>query len=338
MRADDGTYSGYAIDVLRAVSVDAGFSFTISAADGSLSYDDIVNQVALGNADLVIGDVTITEARQRTVDFSTSYYANSVRLVIKRPTALRPPLLAFLRPFSPAVWFAWIGSIMFSALLIAVYEAGENEAVPFDSTDRHDPAALARVGAQALFFSLHANLGAGPAFELMRFASKASTLGVMFASMILLATYTGAVSAALTAGLTATFLSSLSQIASGAFPASRVGVMQGDSTEPLFSAFVSPNYFRAGTDYSAQLPNLELGSYDATVGDQASLGYLVATQFCDLVVVGDPYWPSTFGWVMPKTWPTSKKDAINVALLHLVQTGQLQSARIHFQSSPPARP
>ena len=152
----------------------------------------------------------------------------------------------------------------------------------------------------------------------------------------LLATYTGAVSAALTAGLTATFLSSLSQISSGASPANRVGVMQGDSTEPLFSTFVSPNYFRAGTDYSAQLPNIAQGYsaqlpniaqglYDATVGDQASLGYLVATQFCDLVVVGDPYWPSTFGWVMPKSWSTSKKDAINVALLNMVQTGKIQS-------------
>jgi polar amino acid transport system substrate-binding protein len=330
MRADDGTYSGYAIDVLRAVSASAGFSYTISVADSSLSYDEIVNQVAIGKVDLVIGDVTITEARQRTVDFSTSYYANSVRLVIKRPTALKPPLLAFLRPFSPTVWLAWLGSILLTALLIAVYEAGENDALPYNRINQHDPAALARIGAQALFFSMHANLGAGPAFDLVRFASKASTIGVMFASMILLATYTGAVSAALTAGLTATFLSSLSQIASGASPANRVGVMQGDSTEPLFSTFVSPNYFRAGTDYSAQLPNIARGLYDATVGDQASLGYLVATQFCDLVIVGDPYWPSTFGWVMPKSWSTSKRDAINVALLNMVQTGKLQSASTYF--------
>ena len=69
------------------------------------------------------------------------------------------------------------------------------------------------------------------------------------------------------------------------------------------------------------------------VSDSASLDYDVPKLYCDLMVVGPDTWPNNFGFVLPKTWPQLRKDAIDNVIMGLRQQGLLDSLKQTYYGS-----
>jgi hypothetical protein len=67
--------------------------------------------------------------------------------------------------------------------------------------------------------------------------------------------------------------------------------------------------------------------------DSASLDYDVPKLYCDLMVVGPDTWPNNFGFVLPKTWPQLRKDAIDNVIMGLRQQGLLDSLKQTYYGS-----
>jgi len=264
MQAASGELTGYSIDILKALAAALGFTYSIDIAPSSMTYNQIVGTVATGEYDMVVGDVTITQARLLTVDFTVSNFDNSIRVATRRPTPKPLALLAFLTPFSWDVWLTWAGCIVLSAALNAFYEGnhglnGEfaNPNMPKSKHHHHPVYNILKQLGQAVYFVTNASLGGGFRFDPLKAASKASTLMVMFTSMIVLATYTGSIASALTVASYSSHLESLDQIKSGEFPAARLGVKPGNANEPYIRTYVTTAYYvRARARWSCHHPPL----------------------------------------------------------------------------------
>ncbi|CAN6539671.1 unnamed protein product [Malus baccata var. baccata] len=107
--------TGYCIDVFTAViealPYHAPFVFHPFAkpnGERAGSYNDMVNQVALGNYDAVVGDITIRANRSLYVDLTLPYTEAGVSMVV--PVKRVKNIWVFLKPLT---WDLWVTSCCF---------------------------------------------------------------------------------------------------------------------------------------------------------------------------------------------------------------------------------
>ncbi|MGD2082394.1 MAG: transporter substrate-binding domain-containing protein [Chromatiales bacterium] len=74
-----GEMVGFDMDILREVARRAGFDYRL----GTMDFNGIIPALQTGNVDLAIAGITITEARERIVDFSDPYYDSGLRLLVR---------------------------------------------------------------------------------------------------------------------------------------------------------------------------------------------------------------------------------------------------------------
>ena len=345
-----GKLSGFAISVLDAVARSAGFTYTLRLANSSLSYNALVASIAAGDADMLVGDLTITGARQAVVAFSQPFFQNSNVLVVRRPQPAAPDLYFFLRPFSLPVWLAWLASMALSSVLTTYYETQHSLAV--DAKQQHALELqeqgqgqgqglkpflreFARGTPQGAFVGSALLLGAIVATPDSA-AAKFTSLLNFLSGIILVSTYTGSVAATLSTGLAPAYVSSISELP--ALPPATVGIMSDDANTLLYRSLVSTSYRPLGVDYAEQLPALERGDVDVTLGDAATLQYQVDTQFCDLVVTASGLWPSGFGFAMPRSWPASRVAVVDAGILGLQASGSLVTLQAEAWGAPKCPP
>lgn len=78
---EDGSsdYVGYDVDIIRAIGAEEGFDVTIS----NRSFDGLIPALQSRDLDVAINDITITEERRQSVDFSKPYYIAGLGAVVK---------------------------------------------------------------------------------------------------------------------------------------------------------------------------------------------------------------------------------------------------------------
>ncbi|KAM3759072.1 hypothetical protein ACB098_01G093300 [Castanea mollissima] len=126
--------TGYSIDVFNAVVETLPYvvsyefiPFANSTCGSAGSYNDLVNQVYLGNFDAVVGDTTITANRSNFVDFTLPYTESGVSLVVPIRDNGSKNAWIFLKPLS---WDLWITSgcfFVFIGFMVWVLEHRINE-------------------------------------------------------------------------------------------------------------------------------------------------------------------------------------------------------------------
>ena len=72
-------------------------------------------------ADLIVADLTITESREKVVDFTVPYMYYTEDILMKKPSSKNGEidLLQFMNPFHRNVWFATLASLV--TISIAVF-------------------------------------------------------------------------------------------------------------------------------------------------------------------------------------------------------------------------
>jgi ionotropic glutamate receptor len=76
--------------------------------------------------DAVVGDVTITAKRKEIVDFTQSIKDSGLVVVIPIENSKSSYPWAFLRPFSPTMWFTTLAFFVFTGLVIWLLEHKKN--------------------------------------------------------------------------------------------------------------------------------------------------------------------------------------------------------------------
>ncbi|OXU29041.1 hypothetical protein TSAR_002081 [Trichomalopsis sarcophagae] len=111
-------YEGFAIDIIHEISKMLGFNYTFSVqmdnVYGSLNQDTkqwngMLRKIIDDEADLAITDLTITEEREKAVDFTMPFMNLGISILYQKPKAAPPSLMSFLLPFSTNVWLYLIG-------------------------------------------------------------------------------------------------------------------------------------------------------------------------------------------------------------------------------------
>ena len=78
MDKESGEMVGFDMDILREVAKRAGFDINLRTMD----FNGIIPAVQTGNADLAIAGITITDEREKIVDFSDPYYDSGLRILV----------------------------------------------------------------------------------------------------------------------------------------------------------------------------------------------------------------------------------------------------------------
>lgn len=332
-----GALTGYSIDVLAAIASQAGFLYTLTVANSTDSTDAHIQSVIDGTFDLYVGPTAITALRESIARMSQPYYENQERIVIRRPLANPVDLFAFLRPFSPNVWLCWLASIVFSGLLATYYAAAHEvwSVADADGTFRLVRAAhLAERLPNGLFHAgilFLTSLTETPA----NVFGKATSWVTLFAGAVLLATYTGAVAAALSQAPAAPYVSTIEAVQQ--LHPSRVGIAVNSTAASIYSGVVS-RFFTA-LPAQDQLAALSRGDVDVLIASEGDVSFAIqAGQFCDIVMVGEALWPQGFGLVMPPFWSRGKTDEIDAGILRLDVSGQLAEMQAATWGTPVCPP
>jgi glutamine transport system substrate-binding protein len=74
-----GEMVGFDMDILREVARRAGFEYRLRTMD----FNGIIPALQTGSVDIAIAGITITQARERIVDFSAPYYDSGLRLLVR---------------------------------------------------------------------------------------------------------------------------------------------------------------------------------------------------------------------------------------------------------------
>lgn len=74
-----GKMVGFDMDILAEVSKRAGFEYQLKTMD----FNGIIPALQTGNVDVALAGITITEAREKIVDFSDPYYDSGLRILVR---------------------------------------------------------------------------------------------------------------------------------------------------------------------------------------------------------------------------------------------------------------
>ncbi|UCF09355.1 MAG: transporter substrate-binding domain-containing protein [Candidatus Bipolaricaulota bacterium] len=80
----DGEFFGFDLDLFRAIAHTAGFEIEIQ----NVGFDVIIENVKSGLADIGVSGFTITEDREKVIDFSMPYYLSNQAVVIQKGSGL----------------------------------------------------------------------------------------------------------------------------------------------------------------------------------------------------------------------------------------------------------
>ncbi|MGB2130107.1 MAG: transporter substrate-binding domain-containing protein [Marinobacterium sp.] len=79
MDQETGKMIGFDMDILAEISKRAGFEYELNTMD----FNGIIPALQTGNVDMALAGITITEAREKIVDFSDPYYDSGLRILVR---------------------------------------------------------------------------------------------------------------------------------------------------------------------------------------------------------------------------------------------------------------
>ncbi|CAI7903987.1 unnamed protein product, partial [Closterium sp. NIES-53] len=129
------SFSGFTVELLRLalskLPYQADYELVPFGGDGGsgdgnapVGYDDMLQAVADEKFDGAIGDISVTQARSKLVDFTQPFMASAVSVI-----AYVPPSSSWwmaLAPFTPSMWAAFLGMTLATGLITVFLECRQN--------------------------------------------------------------------------------------------------------------------------------------------------------------------------------------------------------------------
>lgn len=319
------TLTGYAPDLISILQTKLGFIPDIQVAPTTFSYTAVVQAVANGLYDIVVGDVTVTSSRREIVDFSNAIYDNSLRIVMKKNVAVNLDLLSFLRPFSSNLWLLTLGTTMSAGILFYVLEYEENDALKGKS--------ILSLFTMSVWYCFGNLVGYGAGFNACTAAGRLLTLGLYILSLVLVASYTANLASDLTLSKSKDIISGLDDIKRGVIPFKRIGIRVGSASEDFYLREVSNglrNYYALKTKQETY-DSLLNGTIDLSFMDIGVAEYVTNNIYCNLTLVGEDFNKGIMSIVTPKQWMYGQE--LDIVILALRESGELDRLKLKWIES-----
>jgi polar amino acid transport system substrate-binding protein len=308
-------YTGYVPDLINLLQTAMGFNPVLILAPSTQTYDQIIQGVPAGTYDVVIGDVTVTAQRREIVDFSSTIFDNSLRLLMRSSDDVGVDLSSFLKPFSRNLWLLILGTCIYAGILFCIIERQHNEAL--------EERSIATQGVMSTWYAFGNIVGYGVDFDANTAAGRLLTFGLYILSLILVASYTANLASDLTIQKSQGVITGIDDIKSGKIPYNRIGIRVGTASEDYYLTEISngvKNYYPLSSKqdtYDSLLANrIDVSFIDSGVGE-----YVTENIYCNLTLVGDGFDVGVFGIVTPKNWLYGQDLDVNV--LQLRESGAI---------------
>ena len=310
---------GYIPDLINLLQSRMRFLPKIELMPSNRTYDSFIEAVEDGTYDVIIGDVTETATRRRRVGFSYSIFDNSLRIIMRKAPDVEIEMFSFLKPFSRALWFLIMGTLIFATLLICLLERGENEALQGRS--------ILCVCAMSVWYIFGNLVGHRVDFRVRTGAGRLVTVGLYVLSIVLVASYTANLASELTLLKSRDLISDIDDLKSEKLPFNRIGIRLGSAMEEYFLREISNgirNFYPLNSRqevYDGLLNNL----IDAALLDIGVAEYVTNNIYCNLTLVGEGFDKTTLGILTPKDW--LYRQDLDVNILSLRESGDLDRLR-----------
>lgn len=308
---------GFIADLIRELQMQMHFNYTIDIANQITDYHALVASMAEKNRkyDLIVSDIRITSNRLLKVDFSTPFCENTFGVIIrKNPYSSSFSLLSFLKPFTWQVWIITLAAILYSSLIIYLFEREHIEIGNHQFGINSLLTGMCRVLAYLIMVSADIRLTTN--------ASRLIMVGLYALGTILLATYTANLSSFLTLNRVQPSISGIDDIKNGRFPFSRIGIVTNSAASDYYIQNISSKYYSLSTVEEIYSRLLDY-TIDAAIWDSYILEYATNNYYCDqLSVVGVGFLKSSYGIVLSNDWPY-KKD-LDVHIMAMRESEKLE--------------
>ncbi len=300
----DGSHSGFSIDLLEDISDEVGFDIQYVDVDSVGAQLDAVRE---GRADLAIGAISITSAREKTVDFSASMFESGIQTMIPSGSGSVSAARLFSDVFSSAL-FVVLGMMLVGAVITGVFVWAWER--------RHGNDQFTNSGAHGVFDGIWwatvtlFTIGYGDKVP-HKVVSRLVTMVWMFVGVLLVATITAQVTSKLTVDRLESNISSVGDLA-GKKVISYPGTT---SWEYLLKHGIDA---QPVDNIETAYQEVRSGKADAFVFDASIVQWLVANRG-GVKIAGPIIQYENYGIVMAQG--SVLTEPINQALLHLREDG-----------------
>jgi polar amino acid transport system substrate-binding protein len=300
----NGSHSGFSIDLIEDISDEVGFDIQYVDVDSVEAELDAVRE---GRANLAISAISITSAREKTVNFSTSMFESGIQVMISSGSGSISGSKIFSDIFSPFL-FVILGLMLFGSVLTGVFVWAWER--------RHGNDQFTNSGAQGVFDGIWwatvtlFTIGYGDKVP-HKVVSRLVTMAWMLVGVLLVATITAQVTSKLTVDRLESKITSAAHLA-GKNVISYPGTTSWD--------YLANHGIKARPvdNVDTAYEEVRSGKADAFVFDASIIQWLVANR-SGVKVAGPIIQYENYGIVMAQGSPLT--EPINQALLHLREDG-----------------
>ncbi|XP_062609790.1 uncharacterized protein LOC134271606 [Saccostrea cucullata] len=326
-------YEGFCIDILNAIAEKMKFNYEIQEEDsyGNCYPDEdyctgMYQKLIDRKADLIVGGITITSAREQYVDFTKPFWNLGITILFRKPKPKPVRLFSFLDPFHKDVWVYMIAiylcvSFMFFVIArLTPYEWCN----PYPCDQDEDIVENQFSVLNSMWLTIGSILQQG--CELApRTVSTRMVAGVWwFFTLIIISSYTANLAAFLTAGRMQSPIESAADLSKQT--EIKYGTLQTGSTYSFFQNSIFPVYQRMFAFMKKQKPtvfvqNSAKGEERVLKGNYAYFAESTTVEYkverdCELMQIGNWLNSVGYGIALPKGSPYRHK--ISQEILYLM--------------------
>ncbi|CAG5114538.1 unnamed protein product, partial [Candidula unifasciata] len=330
---------GYCIDLIEALARSEQFEYQVyvskdygdkNETDGT--WNGIIGQLINKERDIAVAPLTITEDRERVVDFSKPFMNTGISIMIKKPDKTKPGVFSFMDPLDSSVWYCI--AIGFLAVSFVLYFVGRFSPYEWnvveDSKERRATTIFSI--SNTLWFSLGALMQQGSDISPRSFSGRVIGSAWWFFTLIIISSYTANLAAFLTIEKLVVTIESADDLVGN--PTIKYGTKKTGTSWKFFEKSTIETFVRMKkemlenadevlfTDYHQGVKKVResKGTY-AFLLESAMNIYYGQQEPCDTMMVGDTLDTKGYGVATYLNYPL--RHNINIAVLTMKEKGEL---------------
>ncbi|KAI4458425.1 ionotropic glutamate receptor [Holotrichia oblita] len=339
-------YEGYGIDLIHELSKELGFQYKIIPQEDGVNgskdnktgkWDGMIGKVMSGEADLAIGDLTITSERENAVDFTLPFMTLGITILYKKAEPVPPSLFMFTSPFSPQVWLLLIVAWIFVSLsLFVMGRLSPSEwQNPYPCIEEPEYLINQFTFKNSFWFTVGSLMQQGTELAPVGISTRMLAGVWWFFTLIMVSSYTANLAAFLTVTTLNTPFSSIDELAKqdeikyGAKANGATAFFFKDSDKPVYQKiwkYMNNNPDLMVKDNMLGVNRVLKENY-AFLMESTTIEY-ITERYCTLSKIGELLDEKGYGIAMKKG--SAYRQRFNTAILKLQETGMLTTLRMRW--------
>ncbi len=263
IQKEDGSWTGLSIDLWRLIAKDLGIRYQLKALD----LNNLVRQLETGEIDAAVAALTITPEREKEFDFSHPFLIDGLGIAVQPPG--QQNMWSAVRGIFTLQFFQAVGALFLILLLFGflvwLFERKKN-------AEQFGGQGMAGIGSGFWWSAVTmTTVGYGDKAP-KTFAGRLVGIIWMFLAIIVISSFTAAISSSLTVNQLETRIRGIEDLRK-----MKVASLPGSTSETFLKKNAVP--YRVYGTLRESLEDLTAGTIDAVVYDAPILNYMIKSEF-----------------------------------------------------------